>query len=142
MTVAMEVRVVIVVALALLSTASVVIVRSWNARTIRKLQQRLPAWEALGHEPDGRRTLIAFSTPSCAACHTAQAPAIERAATELGHEIRVIRVNAAAQPNVARAFGVQTVPSTVILAAGGDHIIAVNQGFTPTARLIDQLNRA
>jgi thiol-disulfide isomerase/thioredoxin len=138
-----EIRLLVVVVLAALMTAGVFGARAWNARRIRRLQQQVPDWDLLGHQPDGRRTLIAFSTPSCAACHTAQAPAIDRAAQTLGHEeVRVIKVDAARQPEVARAFGVQTVPSTVILAADGDQIVAVNQGFTPSGRLLEQLHRA
>jgi len=37
-------------------------------------------------------------------------------------------VDAAEKPEVARAFGVLTVPSTAVLAPKG-HLVAVNQGF-------------
>jgi thioredoxin-like negative regulator of GroEL len=103
---------------------------------------RPPAWSALGVEPDGRRTLISFSTPSCAACHKAQTPAIQIAQERIGAAaIRVIPVDAAEQPQVAKAFGVMTVPSTVIVAAAGQ-VVAVNQGFVPSTRLVEQLQRA
>jgi thiol-disulfide isomerase/thioredoxin len=140
---AMELRLIVVLALSALMVGGFVLARGWNARNVRHLKQQAPAWTVLGHQPDGRRTLIAFSTPSCAACHSAQAPAIDRAAEQLGaSEVRVIRIDAARQPEVARAFGVQTVPSTVVLAADGDQIVAVNQGFTPSGRLLEQLLRA
>jgi hypothetical protein len=35
-----------------------------------------------------------------------------------------------------------TVPSTVVLDADGQHIVAVNQGFAPSARLVQQLQLA
>ncbi|HTD76601.1 MAG TPA: thioredoxin family protein, partial [Chloroflexota bacterium] len=101
-----------------------------------------PLWEALGETPDGRRAVVAFSTPSCAACHTAQAPAIQVAEQQLGaSSVRVIRVDASRQPEVARAFGVLTVPSTVVLEPAG-RVVAVNQGFAPSRRLIEQLQSA
>ena len=99
-------------------------------------------WESLAVTPDGRRTLVAFSSPSCAACHTAQAPAVSAAAEQVGTDaVRVIRVDVATRPGVARAFGVMTVPSTAVLNAGG-RVIAVNQGFAPSRRLIEQLRLA
>jgi thioredoxin-like negative regulator of GroEL len=55
--------------------------------------------------------------------------------------MRVIKVDAARQPAIARAFGVLTVPTTIVLAASGK-VIAVNQGFAPSKRLVEQLQRA
>jgi thiol-disulfide isomerase/thioredoxin len=121
----------------------VVLVRAWSARRLGRVAGAAPPWSALGEQPDGRRTLVAFSTPSCPACHSAQAPAIDRAARMLGEDsVRVIRVDAAARPGVAEAFGVLTVPSTVVLAATGQAVVAINYGFAPTARLVEQLQRA
>ena len=139
----MEDRVVLVLLLSALVLASVLAIRLWNSRRTRVIQHATPAWGALGVQPDGRATLIAFSSPSCAACHKAQAPAVDVAERRLGREaVRVINVDAARQPGVAQAFGVMTVPSTVVLAARGDEIVAINQGFAPSARLIEQLQRA
>jgi thiol-disulfide isomerase/thioredoxin len=136
-------RVALVLALVAMLTVAVFLVRRWRAQRIYALKQRAPNWSALGVQPDGRRTLIAFSTPSCAACHKAQAPAIDIARTQLGNEaVRVIRVDAATQPEAAEAFGILTVPSTVVVATGGTRIVAVNQGFAPSARLVDQLQHA
>jgi len=134
-------RIILVAVFAALVFAAVVIVRRLNARRVAGLQAVAPDWSALGAAPDGRRTLIAFSTPSCAACHRAQTPAIEVAFKQLG-DVRLIRVDAARQPEAARAFGILTVPSTVVLAAGGEHIVAVNQGFAPSSRLVQQLHQA
>jgi thiol-disulfide isomerase/thioredoxin len=136
-------RLILVFALTAVVVVCVIVVRAWSARKTQAVQQDGPAWDALGVRPDGRRTLISFSTPSCAACHKAQAPAIALAEQQLGSEqVRVIKVDAASQPDVARAFGVMTVPSTVIVTAKGKQIVAINQGFTPSARLIEQLQRA
>src|SRR5712692_5662729 len=80
---------------------AVLIVRTWNRRRTRSLMQsvRTEAWDNLGEVPDGRRTLVSFSTPSCAACHTAQAPAVTAVEAQLGPStVRVIRVDAARRP--------------------------------------------
>ena len=135
-------RLAIIVLVAVMVTAAVLVIRRWNARRVSELIGQAPLWDALGESPDGRRTLVAFSTPSCAACHTAQAPAIKAVEQQLGAaEIRVIKVDASKQPEVARAFGVLTVPSTVVLEPAG-RVVAVNQGFAPSRRLIEQLQGA
>jgi len=139
----MPTRLLILGLLVLAVAVAVLLVRRWNARRSRALATSgTPMWDALGERPDGRRTVVAFSTPSCAACRTAQAPAIAVAAERLGPAtVRVIRVDASRQPAVAHAFGVLTVPSTVVLEPAG-RVVAVNQGFAPSGRLIEQLQRA
>lgn len=134
----------LLVLFAMVVTVAVVIVRGWNRRRMRRLLHAVgtPAWANLDATPDGRRTLVTFSTPSCAACHTAQAPAVTAVEAELGPSaVRVIRIDAARQPEVARAFGVMTVPTTIVLAPTG-RVVAVNQGFAPSRRLVEQLQRA
>ena len=116
---------------------SVLILRRRNARKVQQLAGRTDLWHYLGLAPDGRPTLVTFSTPSCAACHQAQAPAA-RDVVERLHDVRHVNVDAAAQPNVAKAFGVQTVPSSAVLASAGQ-LVAVNQGFAPSTKLIEQI---
>lgn len=134
-------RVVVVLAVAALVALAVLVVRAWNRRRSRRLLDisGAPLWHTLGETPDGRRTLVTFSTPSCAACRKAQAPTVKAVEARLGAaEVRVIRVDAAQRPEVARAFGVLTVPSTVILGAAG-RVVAINQGFASSDRLLEQL---
>jgi thioredoxin-like negative regulator of GroEL len=138
-------RLAVLLALGALIALAVVVVRAWNGRRLRRLlatANPAPFWDSLGEAPDGRPTLVTFSTPSCAACRSAQAPAVSAVEQRLGAaEVRVIRVDAALRPEIARAFGVQTVPSTVVLAPAG-RVVAVNQGFAPSRRLVEQLQRA
>ena len=137
-------RAALLLALAALLILTVLTVRGLNARRLRQLLASNPApfWDSLGEAPDGRPTLVTFSTPSCAACRSAQAPAVSVVEQRLGaSEVRIIRVDAALRPEIARAFGVQTVPSTVVLAPAG-RVVAVNQGFAPSTRLVEQLQRA
>ncbi len=135
-------RIVVLVAVIAILVLATVAIRSWSARRVARIQRRAPNWSVLGAEPDGRRTVIAFSTPSCAACHSAQSPAIDRARAKLADfDIRRIDVDAAQQPDAARAFGILTVPSTVVIAAPGTHIVAVNQGYVSSAQLMEQLQR-
>lgn len=128
------------VALAALVVAAV---RWWAGRRTREIQREpVPAvWEMLGATPDGRTTVVAFSTRSCAACRTAQRPALghlERSAPAPG--IRVVHVDATGRPEVAKAFGIMTVPSTVVLDPDG-RVAAVNHGFASADKLGRQVSR-
>jgi len=137
-------RLLVLVVVAAAVALAVYGVRTWNVRRVRALMQSTAAaaWDNLGNAPDGRPTVVTFSTPSCAACHTAQAPAVIAVEARLGPAaVRVIKIDAAQQPEVARAFGVLTVPSTIVLAPSG-RVVAVNQGFAPSGRLVEQLQRA
>lgn len=95
-------------------------------------------WKALGTGPDGRPTVVAFSTPSCAACWSAQKPALAALQALAGEQVRVVEVDAASNPEVARVFGVLTVPATAVLHPSGQ-VSALNHGFAATERLVDQL---
>jgi thioredoxin-like negative regulator of GroEL len=115
------------------------------ARVLARLQlseaRALPGdeiWQALGTTPDGRPAVIAFSTPSCAACHTAQRPALAQLESRAEGAVRVLEVDAAERPDVARKFGVLTVPTTAILDPSG-RVTALNNGFAPTSRLAEQV---
>jgi thiol-disulfide isomerase/thioredoxin len=134
-------RLILLVVLAALAAAAVLLVRRLARGRFTQLQAcaPTPVWDSLGLEPDGRPTLLTFSTPSCAACHLTQAPAVRLVQQELGSDaVRVISVDASRQPTVAQAFGVVTVPSTVVLGGGG-HVLAVNHGFAPPDKLRVQL---
>jgi thioredoxin-like negative regulator of GroEL len=95
-------------------------------------------WQVLGTTPDGRPAVVAFSTPSCAACHTAQRPALAQLESRAEGAVRVIEVDAAERPEVARKLGVLTVPTTAILDTGG-RLTAINNGFATSDRLAEQI---
>jgi len=122
----------------------VALVRWYAAQRTRTVQAQ-PGHvllETLGTRVDGRLTLVQFSTPSCAACHTAQAPAVAAVEERIGAtQLRVLHVDAAHQPEIASAFGILTVPSTVVLDPGG-RVAAVNHGFASTQQLVRQLQTA
>jgi thiol-disulfide isomerase/thioredoxin len=71
--------------------------RAWARRSKSRLRELPPdeLWGALGVEPDGRPTVVAFSTPGCAVCRTTQAPALLDLESRLAGAVRVLRVDAA-----------------------------------------------
>jgi len=99
--------------------------------------RRRPLWDSLGQRPDGRPLIVAFSTASCGVCRSAQKPALRRLAAEMTG-IQVLEVDAGERPELARAFGVVTVPTTVVFAASGE-VVAANHGYTPSDRLREQI---
>ena len=137
-------RLLLLLALAILVVAGMVAARAWSRRQTKRLRSGPVSllWEALGERADGRPIIVAFSTKGCAACMTAQAPALEAIERILGpSSVRIIRVDSAARPDVVKAFRVMTAPSTIVFAADG-HLRAYNRGFATADRLVDQLRSA
>jgi thiol-disulfide isomerase/thioredoxin len=93
----------------------------------------------LGAVPDGRPSLVVFSTPGCSACRTAQYPAVQAVASHFGHRLRVMNVDIADRPAVGRAFNVLTAPTTVVMNGDG-RIEHFNHGFAPADVLAAQLS--
>jgi thiol-disulfide isomerase/thioredoxin len=134
-------RILILGAVAVLLAIAAVLLRARTSRKTRALAEQV-LWMPLGETPDGRRAVVNFSTPSCSACEQAQAPAISAVERQLGPEtVRVIHIDAAREPGVASAFGVLTVPTTVVLAPNGK-LVAMNHGFASTRKLVEQLQSA
>jgi thioredoxin-like negative regulator of GroEL len=120
---------------------AVVVAQSWSAVRLTRLRARGRdhLWSALGAAPDGRPSLVVFSTPGCAACRTAQQPAVETVAARFGPALRVLRVDLAERPAIGHAFNVLTAPTTVVLAGDG-RVGSVNHGFAPADQLSAQLS--
>ena len=136
-------RVVILAAVAVLVTVAVVAVRAWSRRHLEGLQidGQARLWSALGESPDGRPSLVVFSTPGCTACRTAQYPAVEAVAERFGQALRVLKVDLSRQPAVGHAFKVLTAPATVVLSGEG-RIASFNHGFAPADQLEAQVGAA
>jgi thioredoxin-like negative regulator of GroEL len=133
-------RVLVLAGVAILVIALVAAGRIAAAARLRRLREEEPGqlWTALSDIPDGRPTVVAFSTPSCAACHSAQRPALLALERLAAGRVRVVHVDAAERPSVAAAFGVMTVPATVVLDRRGE-VLAANQGFATAETLAAQL---
>ncbi len=94
----------------------------------------------LEHFQPGKPAILYFTTPDCAPCRTIQRPALSRLQNQLGERLQVIEVNAYDRPDLAKRWGVLSVPTTFILDAQGQpqH---VNYGVTTTDKLYDQLRQ-
>jgi thioredoxin-like negative regulator of GroEL len=90
--------------------------------------------------PSGVPRVIAFSGPGCAACRT-QRRILETVVAGWNGTVDVAYVDAVAETELARRFGVLTVPTTVVAAPDG-RIVGVNGGLVDGDRLRAQLAAA
>lgn len=83
--------------------------------------------------------LVDLWAPWCGPC-LAMAPGIELAATELAGQVKVVKVNVDEATDVAARFGVQSVPTLVLLRDGT--VVARKVGGMPTERLLSWVRGA
>jgi thioredoxin-like negative regulator of GroEL len=122
---------------------AVIAVRVWAARRVEGLRskQSQALWTALGESPDGRPSLVVFSTPSCTECRTVQYPAVEVVEARFGADLRILKVDLSKRPAVGHAFRVLTAPTTVVLGGDG-RLGSFNHGFAPADTLTAQVSAA
>ena len=133
-------RAAVLLGIAIAVVAATGIIRAWSTRRLRRLQFEGPAplWSALGERPDGRPSLVVFSTPGCTVCRTTQRPAVESVLSAFGTGLRVLSIDLADRPSVGRVFNVLTAPTTVVLDRDGE-IRSINHGFAPADVLAAQI---
>ena len=98
--------------------------RAWRARRFAAAVVAAPAPEPY---------IVFFTGDSCVVCKTHQEPALAR----LG-EVRIDKVDAVAERELADRFHVYTLPTTVVMAADG-RALHVNYGYAPAPKLERQL---
>ena len=82
--------------------------------------------------------LVYFTTPDCAPCKTIQRPAINQVSHLLGEELEVVEIDATERPDLAKAWGVMSVPTTFVLDTHGEARY-VNNGVARTDKLLEQI---
>jgi hypothetical protein len=128
-------RLLVLFVLASLIASAWGLLRLWQAWKLRRLRASAPLGELA---PPGRPAVIAFSTPSCAECHSRQAPALARLSASLGDQITVRSLSALEHPDLIQKIGILTVPATVVLDAAGT-VRHLNLGYASDIRLREQL---
>lgn len=136
-------RALLILALVLAVIVVVLAVRGWAAARSARLKaaDADALWSALGERANGQPALLVFSTPSCIACRTTQAPAVREVGVRFGDALRVFHVDISKRPAVARAFKVLTAPSSAVLDPAG-RVVSLNHGFAPSELLASQVNAA
>src|ERR1700676_2351706 len=83
-------------------------------------------------------SILYFTGASCTICHTAQKPALRALADGLPESIEIREVDIAVEPALARDYRVMSLPTTIVLDAGG-HVTDINVGFASGVTLRRQL---
>ena len=129
-------RLLIAAAIAAICAAAYLLVQGYVALRRRAVLAD-PAPES-GPFIGGGVTVVAFSTAECGRCRD-QAREIAAIESRLGGRVRVRKVDALAEPDLAERYGVMTVPTTVVLD-GANRPKAVNYGFAPGSTLEAQVH--
>ncbi len=131
--------------LAIVGILAVGLIGVWGAQAwwVHRYRRR-PAVDLLPSEPPGHsrrpQLVLAFSTPECALCQTVQTPALEELRRQCPDALEVRHVDATVAPDLAKRFGIFTVPSTVVIDEDG-RILAINHGLSGWEKLMRQLRR-
>ena len=90
---------------------------------------------------DDYPTLLYFYSDDCAPCRLQQSPILASLRQGLGDCVHFQDYDAVAYPELARRYRVLTVPTTVVIAPGGE-VVAVNYGVARADKLQRQLEEA
>jgi thiol-disulfide isomerase/thioredoxin len=101
---------------------------------VRASQNVFTLFKKLPNKP----VLVYFTTPDCAPCKTVQRPAIDRVSDLLGEKLAVVEIDAKQRPDLAKSWGVMSVPTTFLLDARGAARY-VNNGVARAEKLLEQI---
>ncbi len=133
-------RILILLAVSALCYAGYIALRgasTWRLRTLqtsRAPQDDSPLTEIVAVGP----ALLYFTTDTCAQCRFQQAPILQQLQTQVA-ALSVITLDAVQRQELARHFGILTVPSTVLLD-GQRKPVAINHGVAPLQKLRAQVD--
>lgn len=99
------------------------------------------AGQQIGNLPGyqkGQIALVYFMAPGCSPCHSFQRPAVEQLKARLREQIQVLEIDVTRRPDIARAWGVLSLPTIFILDSIG-RPRRVNHGLTSAQKLYSQI---
>lgn len=105
-----------------------------NQRLLSRAKNNL---SALLNPLPNKPVIVYFTTPDCAPCKTVQRPALEKLRSLLGEKLHVVEIDATERPDLAKTWGVMSVPTTFLLDSSGEARY-VNNGVTRTEKLMEQ----
>ncbi len=106
-----------------------------NQRLLLRAQNNvLSLFSKLPNKP----VIVYFTTPDCVPCKTIQRPALNKLSGLMGDKLEVVEINATERPDLAKQWGVMSVPTTFLLDARGDARY-VNNGVARVEKLMEQL---
>ncbi len=106
-----------------------------NQRLLGRAQSQVES--LIGTLPN-KPVIVYFTTPDCAPCKTIQRPALSKLLSLMGDNVQVVEVDATQRPDLAKQWGVMSVPTTFLLDARGEARY-VNNGVTRVEKLMEQI---
>ena len=91
-------------------------------------------FESLPNKP----VIVYFTTPDCVPCKTVQRPALDKVSGMLGENLEVVEIDATERPDLAKHWGVMSVPTTFLLDGRGEARY-VNNGVARAEKLMQQI---
>ena len=82
--------------------------------------------------------IVYFTTPDCVPCKTIQRPALDKLTSTYGDKLHVLEIDATERPDLAKTWGVMSVPTTFLLNSKGEARY-VNNGVARAEKLMEQL---
>lgn len=82
--------------------------------------------------------IVYFTTPDCVPCKTIQRPALDKLTSTYGDKLHVLEIDATQRPDLAKTWGVMSVPTTFLLDAKGEARY-VNNGVARAEKLMEQV---
>lgn len=118
-----------------LAVAGVVVLAAVTLELARSARARRSALNAAG-VPASEPYILYFTGDGCTVCRTHQEPALAKLAS-----VRVDKVDAIAERELAERFRVYTLPTTVVMSSAGK-ALHVNYGYADAPKLQRQLAEA
>ncbi|MEE8415066.1 MAG: thioredoxin family protein [Desulfobacterales bacterium] len=104
----------------------------------RGIQRAQNSMQHLGIAP-GIPAIVYFWSSGCHQCRSVQKPVLERAVEEYGEEnLQLISYNVDESSDIAKAWGVMTIPTTFIVDQNGE-VLYANYGLATDGMLHRQL---
>lgn len=124
-----------------LQAATILLVLALAVAALRWWQKRRARRASPGLVPATRKvSIVYFHAPSCGVCRTSQKPILDRLLARAGEgRLQVVAIDASQQADVAREWGVTTVPSTYVIASSGE-VTHVNNGLASEPTLWRQVS--
>ena len=120
-----------------LAVAGIVVLAAVALEYVRSLRARRLALAGAGAgAPAAEPYILYFTGDGCTVCRTHQEPALAKL-----ESVRVDRVDAVADRQLADRFQVYTLPTTVVMSSSG-RALHVNYGYAPAPKLARQLAEA
>ena len=118
-----------------LAVVGAVVLAAAGLETLRSRRARRLSSGATA-APSGQPYVIYFTGDGCTVCRTHQEPALAKLSG-----VRIDKVDAIAQRDLAESFHVYTLPTTVVMSTSGK-ALHVNYGYAPAPKLERQLAEA